>query len=840
MAVAASTTVAIPAHALDLHVPANAGRNWLRAGQRMNPGTLVSIQASGSSNVGAAGQFSPVGTSRVPGDTGFPAPDLQMRYGLAIRLTSSRDNPHDELREDRQYTNQLTFCAAGGGQLWLTVNDNQPNDNSGGFQVNVTFGSCATGLTPLASGDLQIRGLEVVQAIQNLRNEVALVEGKFTVARVYAAADIPINDTLPVQIRLHGSRSGQVLPESPIIATATAVSRLTELRRGAGDLSANIPLPHSWRSGAITLKAEVSRGLIPFADTNRANNSAEVRLQFQRLRNLCLVTVPVISHLLPGVEFRISDPAFPNIRERFSTLFPNPEIRVHELPVAFGPTNLTVDRVHTITWLRPWMVYSDAGSCATNADRFDVGLVSPDADTSTAPDSSLAGYALPSQVAWVKMSREAPDTFDQPRAGGTLAHELGHVMWWAHIPGCGASWPYDHGFPYRNGQIGFSFGRAPDVFDSGVHLGYDHLSSSVVRTDAFDFMSVCRPRWVADNHWMELFNRFADRRASLRTPQWSLVNAGFAAQPAARRVPEFIYISAILRTGKPLEWGPVFRIPGDLASVEQFRRFVPLKGPATGKPVPYTIEILDGANKVLDSRLVDLIPGHGENSDPQPSSLVAVLPAVSGMKRIRVLEGTKEIAFLSPSSDAPLQVKLSGWKKSFTAADTLKLAWDAAGGTGSLLSLVQYSADGGRTWQVIHLGRDRSALSIPAAKLPGGHTCKLRVIVSDAFRTAFDESPLFTVPTHDPVAAISGLAKRTIQQGSSLALRAFAYDSEDGELDGKALTWTVNGKVLTSAGRDLILRDLLLGSHRITLTAIDSENRKSTTSIDVFVVAKKS
>jgi len=34
------------------------------------------------------------------------------------------------------------YCAARGGHLWFTVNDNSPKDNSGAFTVILTLGTC--------------------------------------------------------------------------------------------------------------------------------------------------------------------------------------------------------------------------------------------------------------------------------------------------------------------------------------------------------------------------------------------------------------------------------------------------------------------------------------------------------------------------------------------------------------------------------------------------------------------------------------------------------------------------------------------------------------------------
>jgi hypothetical protein len=67
-------------------------------------------------------------------------------YGLVARLTQSHTNAEDDLREQWAYGETHDHCAAAGGHLWLTVNDNEPKDNKGEFVADVYFASCQ--LTP--------------------------------------------------------------------------------------------------------------------------------------------------------------------------------------------------------------------------------------------------------------------------------------------------------------------------------------------------------------------------------------------------------------------------------------------------------------------------------------------------------------------------------------------------------------------------------------------------------------------------------------------------------------------------------------------------------------------
>lgn len=123
-------------------VSGNTGQRWVDTGLDLKPGALVRLDAKGTVDVGAGwGEFGPEGTEKFADVPGYPA-ETPLRYGLAARLTQSRTDPFDDLREQWAYGEKREHCASNGGRLWLTVNDDQPKDNTGAFLVEVTLGIC--------------------------------------------------------------------------------------------------------------------------------------------------------------------------------------------------------------------------------------------------------------------------------------------------------------------------------------------------------------------------------------------------------------------------------------------------------------------------------------------------------------------------------------------------------------------------------------------------------------------------------------------------------------------------------------------------------------------------
>jgi len=136
------------ASAQEVRVPGNTSR-WIDTGIDVTAGRPVQITATGTINVGTRGNFSPAGTNAFPEDRAyrpgtptFPT-DLPNIYGLVARVTSSRTNPDDEIRNDYAMT-ASGICLSSPGRIWLRVNDNQPADNSGEFMANLTLGVCST------------------------------------------------------------------------------------------------------------------------------------------------------------------------------------------------------------------------------------------------------------------------------------------------------------------------------------------------------------------------------------------------------------------------------------------------------------------------------------------------------------------------------------------------------------------------------------------------------------------------------------------------------------------------------------------------------------------------
>ena len=149
MSIACTLFVSV-VQAQTFRVPDNSGHIWV-SGPDLPPGTLIQLTASGEVDVGGGwGRFGPEGTTRFANVPGYPA-ETRYRYGLVARLTSSRTDPNDDLREEFAYGERNEYCAARGGHLWFAVNDNDPGNNTGEFIVELSRAACPAQSTRISS-----------------------------------------------------------------------------------------------------------------------------------------------------------------------------------------------------------------------------------------------------------------------------------------------------------------------------------------------------------------------------------------------------------------------------------------------------------------------------------------------------------------------------------------------------------------------------------------------------------------------------------------------------------------------------------------------------------------
>jgi hypothetical protein len=114
-------------------VPGKSGNKWINTGIRVERGDIVYLSATGEVDVSAGwGTHRAAGTLKYAPGRSYPV-NSRTRYGLAARIqTKILVTP-----QQWSYGDSRRMTVARNGTLWLTVNDDAPDDNSGEFAVKV-------------------------------------------------------------------------------------------------------------------------------------------------------------------------------------------------------------------------------------------------------------------------------------------------------------------------------------------------------------------------------------------------------------------------------------------------------------------------------------------------------------------------------------------------------------------------------------------------------------------------------------------------------------------------------------------------------------------------------
>jgi len=236
----------------------------------------------------------------------------------------------------------------------------------------------------------------------------------------------------------------------------------------------------------------------------------------------------------------------------------------------------------------------------------------------------------------------------------------------------------------------------------------------------------------------------------------------------------------------------------------------------------YSLVLTGAAGDVLTTApIYDTSDAHGR------MSLLSFVTALSFDPRaaaVQVREADRVLSERRVSASAPEVTVLSPNGGEMLAAP-LEVRWEAADADGdSLVYTVQYSADGGQTWQAIALGLSDPVLQLESLDvLTGSDQGKLRVLASDGVKTGRDESDgMFRVPNSPPLAALLSPAHRRVYAlGATVVLSGSATDREDGILPAPSLSWESDQDGALGTGAEVALDNLSAGLHIITLRATD-------------------
>jgi len=670
---------------------------------------------------------------------------------------------------------------------------------------------------------------------------VELAQHEKTIVRFFAHVRSPQGAKVGgVPALLHGSRGGQPLPGSPLSPEegardlsfgAAAWVTCRDRARPAGAYT--FVLPDSWTAGKIRLRGEVIPEDVLFSPGGECGTQACADDNSYRMKEIVftktsyVVVTPVeMVYSQGGQEVRPKAPwkVFADARNltpvRFSfgsaasdssyagVIEITDEVSDPDLQVFAGEMCSAV-----LDKLADWASEHPRGDLAVGVYR------------NVCPGVSAGGQKLT-----LGESGEAVVESNRPRT--SVAHELFHGFGRVHASkSCGGgtggqvgeSWDPD-GIGHIHG-IGLDRRTSPyKVLVPGDLFGADDALAAGQAGEYFDFMSYCADTeneadsWNSVEGWnrtlndLYKFQKEKGRTSSLRPP-----SAG-AAQAAG----------AMLRVSGFATAGGV--------------RITKVK-PATGAAIapdptsPYRLIVRDGAGAVIADLGMRALEIQVDRAGA--TTFLRVDVPAAGASAVEIARDGALLARRARSASAP-RVRVLAPRAGARAgrSASVEVRWRASDADrDELEAKVDFSGDGGRSWQAIFSGDSTGRVALPRALFPYARRARVRVRISDGFNETAATSGVFRALGRPPsVAILSPAAGQRIAADASLYLDGEAYDDRGTRLDGRRMEWRA-GRRLLGHGLRLSAARLPAGTTRITLRARDRLGRTARASVRVRVLA---
>jgi hypothetical protein len=638
----------------------------------------------------------------------------------------------------------------------------------------------------LAGDDLTVERLEVTQGLQAADNGIPLVNGRRTVVRAYlgiGGRPGPVPSVSGILRGFVGSTPlGSTLPFNP----AREINAPASPNWKNIDDTLNFELPFPWTfQPALRLEVEVNHERLVFED-DYTNNTLEEDVTTFICQPVNLGYLPI--HYDPPQGFTPSDPTQ---RIHVAQAFLK---KVY--PVADGDLSYAMETGMTFR------------ADVTNAQ----GL-----------GGTTLLHVLARRLLMTSLPR--PDRLVGWLPAGASSDAVGL----ANMPGTSA-WVLDRVDTHRSTlahEVAHNYGRNHTELTTGGRHWFDvyerKIKPAVVGPDLYDVMNPGRTeeqRWISS----ATFNFLFGKTCSGGTAQT------FEARAAT--VGDNLVLSGIVNNAIPATGSldPLYRTSTAPTHIPD----PPSAGPG------YCVKLKDAGGALLTQYCFDVFfVADSETLTTRTSAgYTLVVPYPAGLARVELTRGLNTLLdFRTPSANAPSVTLTFPNAPGLTLSGLQNVTWNASDPDGdSLTYSLLYSADNGSTWKGLESGLTPTSYPLDFSQLPGGAAARIRVLASDGFHTAQDDSDnAFAVGNKGPaVAIVSPPTGETFNASLPVTLQGDGSDLEDGALGNAALSWS--SSVDGALGTGQLLEKLLsVGSHVITLTGTDSDGQTATASVALTI-----
>jgi hypothetical protein len=306
------------------------------------------------------------------------------------------------------------------------------------------------------------------------------------------------------------------------------------------------------------------------------------------------------------------------------------------------------------------------------------------------------------------------------------------------------------------------------------------------------------------------------------------VGRAAAGRPEAQAAQEgeYVLISGRVHPGGSVELDPFYRVT-----------MLPPRSLNSAGTGPDRLELQAADGRVLVGRDFEAMPAMTHDA-VLAASIQQILPWHPDTRSIVVKRAGRVVAQRAVSLNSPVVTLLAPmggdeWGVEGTAA----VSWAAEDADGDILHYwLQYSADGGQTWDTLSKDVAETTFDVDLALVPGSPAAIVRVVATDGVNTAVATSAPFVVARKAPMVSIVAPENGVDRAGRApMLLEGSAVDWEDGVLPPTALVWASDLDGDLGVGETLSPARLSPGEHLITLTATDSDGQQGVATLQLVV-----